>query len=273
MIPKEFKNTYKLQQELNQLLEQEEIAILKTENPELANQLEANESIKETYLSQPERQFKKQIKDSFSKEYKEQNNIKEYFLGCSHAIYTDTYDSRLKAFKSNYTDAKEHNFIYDELERLTHFEPPSYIDSKLLKSISYSIESNKDFLIGKLENLGFTVTFSKNDDGLETLIMKTNHKDLSIQKTVNSTLKWEAEITHLVELGMALISSKSVNIGKGNSKLSENKFYELLGGFFNIEKLYHEKLKRDIRNRVKDDTVFIPLLDEALKKDIQNWLK
>lgn len=273
MIPKEFKNTYKLQQELNQLLEQEEITILKTENPELANQLEANESLKETYLSQPEQQFKKQIKDSFRKEYKEQNNIKEYFLGCSNAIYTETYDSRLKAFKSNFTDAREHNFIYDELERLTHFELPSYIDSKLLKSIRYSIESNKDFLIDKLEGLGFTVTFSKDDNGLETLIMKTNHKDLSIQKAHKSTLKWEADITHLVELGMALIASESVNVGKGKNKLSENNFYELLSNLFNVEKLYHEKLKRDIRNRVKDDTVFIPLIDEALKKDIQNRLK
>lgn len=273
MIPKEFKNTYKLQQELNQLLEQEEIAILKIENPELANQLESHDSLKEVYLSQPEQQFKKQIKDSFSKEYKEQNNIKEYFLGCSNAIYKETYDSRLKAFKSNFTDAREHNFIYDEIERLTHFELPSYIDSKLLKSIRYSIESNKDFLIDKLEGLGFTVTFSKNDDGLETLIMKTNHKDLSIQKTVNSKLRWEGDITHLVELGMALIASESVNVGKGNSKLSEKKFYELLGSFFNIKILNHEKLKRDIRSRVKDDTVFIPLIDEALKKDIQNRLK
>ncbi|WP_456441880.1 RteC domain-containing protein [Psychroserpens sp.] len=273
MIPKEFKNTYQLQQELNQLLEQEEIAILKTESPDLANQLEVNINLMEVYESQPDQQYKKQISKSFNKEYEEQNNATEYFLGCSFTIYSDTYESRLKAFKSDYKDAKEHNFIYDELETLTHFDLPSYIDKKLVKSINYSLESAKDFLINKLEHLGFKVTFSKNDNGLETLIMKTEHKDLSIQKMDNSNLKWEGDKTHLVELGMALIASNSINVGKGINKLSESEFYGLLANFFNIEKLYHEKYKRDIRNRVKDDTVFIPLLDEALKKDIQNWLK
>jgi hypothetical protein len=74
-----------------------------------------------------------------------------------------------------------------------------------------------------------------------------------------------------VELGMALIASNSVNVGK--SKLSENKFYELLANFFNIEKLYHEKLKSDIRSRTKDSTVFLPILDDRLKKDLYNRLK
>jgi hypothetical protein len=72
----------------------------------------------------------------------------------------------------------------------------------------------------------------------------------------------------LVELGMALIESGSINVGKGTDELSEKKFYDLLADFFNVEILYHEKLKGDIRKRVKDETVFIPMLDNALKDSI-----
>ncbi|MBB1151504.1 RteC domain-containing protein, partial [Myroides sp. NP-2] len=107
----------------------------------------------------------------------------------------------------------------------------------------------------------------------ETLSIKTNQKDLSISKQNISTLKWKANVTDLVELGMALIESKSINVGKGKDNLSENQFYKLLADFFKIDKLYHEKLKQDIKRRVRDETVFLPKLNDTLQKAILEQLK
>ena len=271
MISKEFKETNKLLEELNKFEEIVELNILKLTDPELADRLEASDHSKDNSLSQPEEQLKQQIDKNFNKEYIKFNKAKKYFLGCSKDNYTANYKSRLKAFNSIYTDSNEHNFIYEELKAITFFSLPFYIAEELVKSINYSLERTKEFLIKKLEDLNFNVHFSINENGLETLSIKSVQKDISIEKIGNSNLKWEGSTTHLVELGMALIASGSVSAG--TSKLSENKFYELLANFFNVGKLPHEKYKGDIRRRVKDATVFIPLLDEALKKDINNRLK
>jgi hypothetical protein len=272
MIPKEFKNTNKLLKEFNALEEEIELNVLKLTDPELADQIEAAENYKNIDVDQePEEQYKQQINENFNKEYIKFNKAKKYFLGCSKDNYITNYEGRLEAFNSIYTDSNEQNFIYEELKAIIFFSLPFYIAGELVKSINYSLERTKEFLIKKLEDLNFNVHFSINENGLETLSIKSMQKDISIEKIGNSNLKWEGDITQLVELGMALIASNSINVGK--SKLSENKFYELLANFFNIEKLYHEKLKSDIRRRTKDTTVFLPFLDETLKKDLYNRLK
>lgn len=272
MIPIEFTETSRLQEELNRLESKFEQDTLRVENPELAERLEAYQHSSTKYELEPEEQYKSQINDSFKTEYKQLEEAQIYFLGCSSSLYANHYTSRLEAFKNSYPDAQEHNFIHDELQILINFELPNYLDDNLIKSIGYSIERNKEFLIKRLEELGFTVSFSIDKDGLETLSIKTNQKDLSIHKHNTSTLKWTANVTDLVELGMALIESNSVNVGKGKDNLSENQFYKLLADFFNLDTLYHEKLKQDIKKRVKDETVFLPMLDNILRKAISKRL-
>ncbi|WP_158961765.1 RteC domain-containing protein [Myroides fluvii] len=273
MIPIEFTETARLQEELIRLESKFEQDALRVENPEFAERLEAYQHSSTKYELEPEEQYKRQINDSFKTEYKQLEEAQIYFLGCSNSLYTNHYESRLEAFKNSYPDAQEHNFIHDELQILINFELPNYLDVNLIKSIGYSIERNKEFLIKRLEELEFTVSFSIDKDGLETLSIKTNQKDLSISKQNISTLKWKANVTDLVELGMALIESKSINVGKGKDNLSENQFYKLLADFFKIDKLYHEKLKQDIKRRVRDETVFLPKLNDTLQKAILEQLK
>lgn len=268
MIPIQFKETTRLQEELNRLESKYEQDVLIFENPELVERLEAYSHSLKKYELEPEEKYKRQINESFKTEYKQLEEAQKYFLGCSNSLYTHHYESRLEAFKNSYIDGQEHNFIQDELQILINFELPSYLDDNLKKSIDYSIERNKEFLIKRLEELGFTVNFSIGKDGLETLSIKTNQKDLSIHKHNTPELKWKANVTDLVELGMALIENNSINVGKGKDNLSESQFYKLLADFFNLDTLYHEKLKQDIRNRVKDETVFLPKLNENLRKAI-----
>ncbi|WP_431156742.1 RteC domain-containing protein [Winogradskyella poriferorum] len=277
MIPKEFRETLKVEREYKSYLEDIERSIEIITNPKGDNlPPETNHSLEELEKeakASPEYQYEASICNKFKIEYEALNKSNTYFLGCEFDTYEKTYQSRLKTFQIEYKDSKEHDFIHDELNKLIHFKLPNYLDIKLIKSIGYSVDRAKEYLIGILEDNDFTVTFSKEDNGTEKLSIKNNLRDLSISKIDNSKLKWNAKPTHLVELAMALIESKSVNIGKGVGEISEKKFYDYLANLFNIDKLYHEKYKADIRNRVKDETVFIPMLDSSLRKSILDRLK
>jgi hypothetical protein len=272
MIPKEFKETLEIAKEYNSYLKEIELSVELLTNSNNGNEPQFSQDMLETiqkeFEESPEYRFEQKIKDRFRKEYKALNKSKTYFLGCELENYKKNYKSRLNSFQKDYKDSKEQDFVRDELEKLIHFSLPNYLDSKLLKSIGYSIERTKEYLYSILESQGFSISLHKNEDGTETLSITTTQKDLSIKKIDNSNLKWKAKPTHLVELGMALIESGSINVGKGTDELSEKKFYDLLADFFNVEILYHEKLKGDIRKRVKDETVFIPMLDNALKDSI-----
>ncbi|MCK0179694.1 RteC domain-containing protein [Flavobacteriaceae bacterium S0862] len=263
MIPKELKKTYQLQEELNGLKAKNEFNILRQENHLLADQLKAVEHLKDIYDDQPEEQYKKQINESCIIEYKQLNNAKSYFLGCSLETYSSTYKNRLKAFKLAYIDAAEHNFIYDELNSLIHFNLPYYIDKKLVKSINYSIERTKEFLINKLEDQGFEVTYSINKAGIETLSIKTNQKDLSIKKIDNSILKWNRSNTDIMELAKALYDSNCVE------NISQTQFFELFLNFFNIHIKDPYPTLTKIRSRVKDKLTLIPQLETAMIKWIE----
>ena len=272
MIPKEFKETLDISTEYSTYLNEIEQSVALLTSSDNGNEPPFTQGMAETmqqeFEKSPEYIFEQNISKAFNKEYKALNKSKTYFLGCELENYKKNYKSRLNSFQKDYKDSKEQDFVRDELEKLIHFSLPDYLDSKLLKSIGYSIERTKEYLYSILESKGFSISLVKSEDDTETLSIKTKQKDLSIKKIDNSNLKWRTKPTHLVELGMALIESGSINVGKGVDDLSEKKFYDLLAEFFNVEKLYHEKLKGDIRRRIKDETVFIPMLDIALKDSI-----
>ncbi len=167
MIPKEFKSTSKLHKELISLEEEEEKAIFKVENSEIAHYIDDEylEYQKEIYESDTQERYKKQIADSFTKEYKKLNKSNKYFLGCSLMNYNHNYDNRLSEYREKYTDAIEHNFIYEELQNINKFNLPYYIDNDVKKSIYFSIERIKEVLKKKLSDNGYEISTSYNDAG------------------------------------------------------------------------------------------------------------
>ena len=267
MIPTEFKETIKIQEELQDLQEQEELRVFQSENPHLAHysDKEFNKIQKEIFEESEEYKLKKKIKISYEIEYNELNKSETYFLGCNSKVYISNYEQRLNNFKKEYSDAKEHDFIFDELEMLIHFKPPKFLNTKILKSIKYSIDRIKEFLIEKLGK-NFTITFSKDKKGLETLSIKSNLKELSIQKMDNSKIKWNKERsnTDLVELGKALYETGYIE------NINQKEFLELFFNFFNREVKNPDTTLTKIINRKKDKLILIPILEDKMIKWIDS---
>lgn len=229
-----------------------------------------NQYLKKEYEESTEFQNLELVRESFIKEYNNYIELKTYFIGCPLNVYTTTYKDRLNNFLEQYTDSKEHNFINDELLELLHYKTPYFVQLPLSKSITYSIEQTKDFLIQQLEKLDFDISLSKDSSNNTTLEIGNYKKDLSIEIAKPTALKWQANKTDLVELGMALIETKSINIGTTRNELSEKEFYELLASFFNVDKLNHEQTKQKIKTRKKEETTFLPKLNNTLIESIKD---
>jgi hypothetical protein len=262
MIPKEFINTIEQQKEYNNYMAQFEYE----EIPEEFAHLPPSEVQRKEYEASPEYKLEKLIKESFTKEYNKLTEARSYFLGCTYDIYTTTYKTRLQAFKDLYMDAEEHNFIHEELQAITFCNLPKYIDTKLLKSINYSLERTKDFLITKLNELKFKVDFSVNEKGTEILSIKNNQSDLTIRKIDNSMLKWEGTETDLIELGKAIYEAKYIN-----HNIKQKEFFNLLMSFFNKNVPNPTKALQNIRNRKIDETKLIHRLEQKLRDWQSNY--
>ena len=262
MIPKEFINTIEQQKKYDNYMAQFEYE----EIPEEFAHLPPSEVQQKEYEASPEYKLKKLTKESFTKEYYKLTEAVSYFLGCPYNIYKTTYKTRLQAFKDIYADAEEHNFIHEELRVITFCNLPIYIDTKLLKSINYSLERTKDFLITKLNELKFKVNFSINENGTETLSIQNAQKDLTIKKIDNSKLKWEDTDIDLIELGKAIYEAKCIN-----HNISQREFFKLLMEFFNFQVPNPTKALQNIRKRKIDQAKLIPRLEQKLKKWASNY--
>ncbi|WP_111308567.1 hypothetical protein [Confluentibacter sediminis] len=153
MIPKEFKNTKQLKEEYNNHMAQFEYQ----EIPEEFAHLPPIEIQQKEFEQSQEYKMQVLIEKTFSKEYKKLTDDLTYFLGCPYSIYASTYETRLKSFKDNYMDAEEHNFIIDELNLISSYQFPEFIETGLKKSIKYSLEKTNNYLKEKLQSLGYKI--------------------------------------------------------------------------------------------------------------------
>jgi hypothetical protein len=81
----------------------------------------------------------------------------------------------------------------------------------------------------------------------------------------DSTLHWQGSKLEFTELTKALILSK-----KFNAELTDKEIFKRLKTFLNIEEFNHNDKIKDIRNRSKDLTPFINILETSLTNDIKN---
>jgi hypothetical protein len=107
------------------------------------------------------------IVTNFEKEY--DKNIVEgnYFIGCPFSIYETTYPERLKNFiNENSKDVyDESHFVKNELRDTLEYDVDSTLQGQIRKQLKKSIFRRKEFLIGRLESLGFVFTVLKDEYG------------------------------------------------------------------------------------------------------------
>ncbi|MFV8378823.1 hypothetical protein [Flavobacterium sp. LB3R33] len=107
------------------------------------------------------------IVTNFVKEY--DNNIKEgnYFIGCPFSIYESTYSKRLENFiNDNIKDVyDESHFVKTELRDTLEYDVDSTLQGQIREQLKKSIFRRKEFLIDKLESLGFVFKVLKDEYG------------------------------------------------------------------------------------------------------------
>jgi hypothetical protein len=191
MISIELKNTYKLEQELKSIEEEEDFNILQITDPELANRIKATENIykdREYKNLEPEEKLQFSINQNYIKESKKLNISNKYFLGCSLANYQQNFDNRFIDYKNKYIDAVEHNFIFEEFQNINKFSLPYYIDVDFKKSVNFSIERTKEYLKKRLSLSGYKFETSYNNSGeIKTLAIK-DFSVININEDTNADL-------------------------------------------------------------------------------------
>ena len=166
MIPIEFKKTTKHKKEFDNYMAQFEYE----EIPVELEHLPPVELQREEYEASPEYKLKEKTKQSFSNEYKQLTEANSYFLGCTYNTYNSTYETRLQAFKEQYIDAEEHNFIIEELDLIRGYKFSYLIQDNLKKNIKYSLEKTNNYLKEKLKSLGYEIEKIKTKEGKINII-------------------------------------------------------------------------------------------------------
>ena len=110
------------------------------------------------------------LADIFQQEVKTLEEKKEYYFGCSFSIYEQHYSSRKDAFLKEFPDAREIDFIKEELEKgiLTIPYPTEFIYDKIHKRMSFSLQKRFDFLDRRAFELGYLINYfdpSNDSDG------------------------------------------------------------------------------------------------------------
>jgi hypothetical protein len=157
---------------------------------------------------------------NFEKEY--DNNIKEgnYFLGCPFSIYETTYLERLKNFiNENSKDVyDESHFVKTELRDTLEYDVESTLQGQIREQLKKSIIRRKEFLIDKLESLGFIFKVVKDKYGkIKSVSKKGTKKEIEQESALDlSDTSLAEKIIYLKLLGVYdfLASKEPFNMSK-----------------------------------------------------------
>ena len=160
------------------------------------------------------------IVTNFEKEY--DKNIKEgnYFIGCPFSIYKTTYSERLENFiNDNATDLfDESHFVETDLRDTLEYNVDSTLQGQIRVQLKKSIIRRKEFLIGRLESLGFIFTVVKDEYGqIESVSKKGTKKVIEQEPALDlSDASLAEKIIYLKLLGVYdfLASKKPFNMSK-----------------------------------------------------------
>lgn len=157
---------------------------------------------------------------NFEKEYDEFVGAERYFIGCPFRIYESTYRKRLENFiNDNILDKyDESHFVKTELRDTLLYEVDSIIEKEMGVKLRKSVFRRKEFLIDKLENLGFVFRVLKDENGKIKSVSKKGTKKVIEQEPALdlSDTSLAEKIIYLKLLGVYdfLASKKPFNMSK-----------------------------------------------------------
>ncbi|MFV5699645.1 hypothetical protein ACM55H_14855 [Flavobacterium sp. ZT3R17] len=160
------------------------------------------------------------IVTNFEKEY--DKNIEEgnYFIGCPFSIYKSTYSKRLENFiNDNVKDLyDESHFVKTELRDTLEYNVDSILEREISAQLNKSIFRRKEFLIDKLESLGFIFRVLKDKYGKIISVSKKGTKKVIEQEPALdlSDTSLAEKIIYLKLLGVYdyLVSKEPFNMSK-----------------------------------------------------------
>lgn len=160
------------------------------------------------------------ISISFTEEYNEFVDKGKYFIGCPFSIYKSTYSKRLENFiNDNIKDLlDESHFVKTELRDTLEYNVNSLLGSEISAQLKKSIFRRKEFLIDKLESLGFIFRILKDEYGKIISVSKKGTKTVIEQEPALdlSDTSLAEKIIYLKLLGVYdfLASKKPFNMSK-----------------------------------------------------------
>ena len=207
----------------------------------------------------------------FNKEIHELNQNNSYYYGCPFTNYRDTYNLRFEDFLHSFQDAKEIDFIEQELQKGIHYIPYQYISSKTSKNISYSLAKRIDYLKERAQELGCNIQvqidenyapFEYNGQLIYNPEDAESFELIKTEKISKKTIDFTGTQVQLIELVKALIENKSV---RGKQKDIVKDFTD----FFGLEVKSPDKIIQDIKNRnTGSETLFLNDLKSSLMQFI-----
>ncbi len=157
---------------------------------------------------------------SFTEEYNEFVDEGKYFIGCPFSIYKSTYSKRLENFiNDNIKDLyEESHFVKTELRDTLEYNVNSLLGSEISAQLNKSIIRRKEFLIGKLESLGFIFRVWKDEYGkIRSVSKKGIKKEIEQESALDlSDTSLAEKIIYLKLLGVYdfLASKEPFNMSK-----------------------------------------------------------
>lgn len=157
---------------------------------------------------------------SFTEEYNEFVDEGKYFIGCPFSIYKSTYSKRLENFiNDNIKDLlDESHFVKTELRNTLEYNVNSLLGSEISAQLKKSIFRRKEFLIDKLESLGFIFRILKDEYGkIISVSKKGTKKEIEQESALDlSDTSLAEKIIYLKLLGVYdfLASKKPFNMSK-----------------------------------------------------------
>lgn len=164
------------------------------------------------------------IVTNFEKEY--DKNIEEgnYFIGCPFSIYKTTYSERLENFiNDNAKDLyDESHFVKTELRDTLEYDVDSTLQGQIRVQLKKSIIRRKEFLIGRLESLGFIFKVVKDEFGkIESVSKKGTKKVIEQEPALDlSETSLAEKIIYLKLLGVYDFLAKQEPFNMSKNRLA-----------------------------------------------------
>ncbi|MDB9755187.1 hypothetical protein OAB20_02720 [Winogradskyella sp.] len=114
------------------------------------------------------------VHSTFEKEYDSYVENREYFYGCPHELYLETYDQRLSSHLSKHEDYTVITFIESEFKDGVFLFNRSNVSYEKMQKIQASLRKRFEFLVEKAREEHYNVILSENDKVKIEQIVKNN---------------------------------------------------------------------------------------------------